>query len=122
MCDAAAANREGGGALHGLWDNSRYSDGLRIRCPGFDSQQGKEVFLYAIASIPDLGPTHPRIQWVPGAPFPGLRGRGVKLTTELKSSAEVKSGGALPPLPAVLNGTLYSFAYSLMLLPIPQIT
>jgi hypothetical protein len=32
--------------------------------PGFDSQHGKETFLFSTASRPALGPTQPHIQWV----------------------------------------------------------
>jgi hypothetical protein len=40
---------------------SRYSDGLRAGQPCYDSRYGK-IFLFSIASIPPLGPTHPPIQ------------------------------------------------------------
>jgi hypothetical protein len=34
---------------------------------GFDSRQELGIFLFNTASRPDLGPTQPPIQWVPGA-------------------------------------------------------
>jgi hypothetical protein len=37
--------------------------------PGFDFLQGQKMFLYSITPRPDLWPTQPPIQWVPGA-FP----------------------------------------------------
>jgi hypothetical protein len=33
----------------------------------FESRQGLGIFLFSTASRPDLGPTQPPIQWVPGA-------------------------------------------------------
>jgi hypothetical protein len=35
---------------------------------GFESRQGVGTFLFTTASRPALGPTHPPIQWVSGAP------------------------------------------------------
>jgi hypothetical protein len=39
----------------------------------FDSWQGQEIFLFCIASRPDLGRTQPPIQWVVGAVALGLK-------------------------------------------------
>jgi hypothetical protein len=49
-----------------------YSDGLRVRQPRFDSQQGQQMFINFIVSWPDVLPTEPPTQWVPVALSPGL--------------------------------------------------
>jgi hypothetical protein len=49
---------------------SRYSDGLRIGVPGFDSRQCT-IILFSTASRQILGPRQPPMQWVPGAISPG---------------------------------------------------
>jgi hypothetical protein len=41
--------------------------GLQARLPGFDSQQGQEIFLFSIVSTPSMGSTQPPFQWIPGA-------------------------------------------------------
>jgi hypothetical protein len=46
------------------------------------------------ACRPALGPTQPPIQWVPGVKRPGR-----EADHSPPSSAEVKNGGAMPPLP-----------------------
>jgi hypothetical protein len=45
----------------------------------------------------DLGPTHLAIQWVPRSISPGVKRQGHKTP----STAEVKKGGAIPPLPHI---------------------
>jgi hypothetical protein len=45
-----------------------------------------------------LGPTQPRIQLVPGAVFPKVNRPGRDPDHSPVSSAEVKNGGAIPPL------------------------
>jgi hypothetical protein len=42
------------------------ANGLRAERPVFDSRQGLGI-LFVTASRPGLGPTHPPIQWIPGA-------------------------------------------------------
>jgi hypothetical protein len=68
--------------------------------PGFDSRQGKDIFLFSITSRPALGLTQPPIQWVPGAlsPWSKLLEREADHHSP-PSSAEVKNGGAIRPLP-----------------------
>jgi hypothetical protein len=78
---------------------SRYSDELRAGRPGFNSRQGQEIFLFSTAPRPALGPTQPPIQWVPGAFSPGVKWQGREADHSLSSSADVKNGGAVPPLP-----------------------
>jgi hypothetical protein len=78
---------------------SRYSDGLPAGRLLFDSRQGQEIFLYSTASGPTLGPTQSLMQCVPGAFSPGLKRQGREADHSPPSSAEVKNGGAIPPLP-----------------------
>jgi hypothetical protein len=55
---------------------------------------------------PVLGPTQPHIQWIPGVKRPGCEADHSPPTT-----AEVRNGGAIPPLPHVLVawGELYHY-------------
>jgi hypothetical protein len=56
----------------------------------------ERLFLFPTASRLALGPTKPPIQWVPRVQQPGR-----KTYQTPPSSAEVKNGGAIPPLPHV---------------------
>jgi hypothetical protein len=78
---------------------SWYSDGLQAGWPGFNSRQGQEIFLYSTASRLALGPTQLPNQWVPGALFPGVKRQGCEADCSTSSSAEVKNGGTIPPVP-----------------------
>jgi hypothetical protein len=69
---------------------TRRSDGLRAERPGFDSRQYK-IFPFSTASRPTLGPTHPPIQWVPGALSPVLKRPGREAYHSSPTSAEVKN-------------------------------
>jgi hypothetical protein len=61
---------------------SQYNVWLRTGRLGFDPRQRQSIFPVTSASRPDLGPTPPPIQWVPGALSRGVEcGRGVMLTT-----------------------------------------
>jgi hypothetical protein len=77
---------------------SRYSDGLRAGRPEFDSPQGQEIFLYSTASRPAVGSTQPPMQWVLESVSPGLRRSGHEADHSPLSVAEIKNGGAIPPL------------------------
>jgi hypothetical protein len=75
------------------------------------------VFPLPSASRPALGPTQPRLQWVPGALSPGVkRGRGVMLTTHpllvprLTKSRSYTSCHRNAPLGSV-TGPLYLYIY-----------
>jgi hypothetical protein len=56
-------------------------------------------FLFSTASTTTMGPTQPPIQWVLRAPSPEVKGAGHEADHPLPSSAEIKNGGAVPPLP-----------------------
>jgi hypothetical protein len=67
---------------------------------GLDGQglipgRGK-IFLFAIVSIPALGPTHPPVQWVLWAFSLGVKQRWHETDHLPPSNSE--NGGALPPL------------------------
>jgi hypothetical protein len=62
------------------------------------------IFLYSAASRQVLGPTQPPIQRVLGALSPGVKWPGGEADHSPGSSAEVKSGGGIPPLPIRLHG------------------
>jgi hypothetical protein len=66
---------------------------LRAERPEFDSRQGQQIFLFSIASKEALGPNQPPIKWVPG-----LKRQGRKANHPSPYSAQVKNGGAIPPL------------------------
>jgi hypothetical protein len=57
--------------------------------------------LFSMASRPTLGPTHLPIQSVLEAISPGLKRLGREADNSPPSSAEVKNGGIIPPLPHV---------------------
>jgi hypothetical protein len=50
-------------------------------------------------SIPVLEPTHPPMKWVPDALSLGVNRAGRESGHSPPSNADVKNGGALPPLP-----------------------
>jgi hypothetical protein len=66
------------------------------------------MFLFTIASKPALGPTQPPILWVAGALSLGLKRLGREANHSLLSSAEIKNGGAIPPLPIRLHGIVFN--------------
>jgi hypothetical protein len=87
------------GFLHKLNDlRSRHSDRLRAGRPGFDSRND-EIFLFSTPSRPALGPTQPPIQWVSGAISSEVKQPGREADHSPQSSAEVKNGRAILPLP-----------------------
>jgi hypothetical protein len=51
-----------------------------------------------------LGPAQPPVQWIPLTVSFGLKWQGCEADHSLPSSAEVKNGGALPPLPHPHDG------------------
>jgi hypothetical protein len=71
---------------------SRYCDGLEAERPWFDFHQEQEIFLYSTASRLALGPT----QW---AISPTVKRPGREADHSPLSSAGIKNGKAVPPLP-----------------------
>jgi hypothetical protein len=82
----------------------RYSDGLSAGRQGFDSRQGQKIVLLLTAYKPALGPIQPPIHWVPGALSPGVKRQGREADHSPPFSAEVKNGGAIPPIPHMSSG------------------
>jgi hypothetical protein len=63
----------------------------------FDRWQ--EICLYSTAPRPALGPTQPPIQWGTGVLSPAVKRPKRETDHSPPSGAEVKNGGAIPPLP-----------------------
>jgi hypothetical protein len=70
--------------------------GHRLNDRGFESLQGVRIYLFITASRPALGPTQPRIEWVPVAVSLGVKRPGREANHSPPSSAEVTP---TPPLP-----------------------
>jgi hypothetical protein len=60
------------------------------------------MFLFILVSRPVLGPTQPPIQWVPRALSPRLKRQRRDANRTPLSSAKVRNGGAIPPLPHIM--------------------
>jgi hypothetical protein len=73
---------------------------------GSRSGRGKIFSSSLLTSRPALGPTQPPIQLVPGAVSLGVKGQGREADHTPPSSAEVKNGGVIPPLPISLHGSV----------------
>jgi hypothetical protein len=54
------------------------------------STGGVKNLLFSTSSRPAMGPTQPPIQWVPGAPSPGIKWLGCEADHSPPTSAEVK--------------------------------
>jgi hypothetical protein len=75
----------------------RYSDGLRAGLPGLDFWQGKRVFL--LFSVQTVSGAHPACYRMDTeAPFPEGEVAGAWSWPQTSTNAEVKNGGAIPPL------------------------
>jgi hypothetical protein len=59
------------------------------------------IFFISTSSRLVLGPSQPLLQLVPGALPMGVKGPGHEADHISPSRAEVKNGGAIPPLPHV---------------------
>jgi hypothetical protein len=71
--------------------------GLQAGRPRFDPRRGK-IFPYSTAFRPALGPTQPPTKWVPGTISPGVKRQRPEADHSPPCTAEVKNGGAIPPL------------------------
>jgi hypothetical protein len=71
--------------------------GYELNGQGLTPSKGK-IFLSSTVFRLDLGPTQPPIQWVLGALSPGLKSLAREADYSPPSNAEVKNGGAIPPL------------------------
>jgi hypothetical protein len=72
----------------------------------FDSRQGRQIFLFSIASTPE--PTQPPIQGEPGTLSPRLKRPGREGNHSPSSSAEVKKVGVIPHCPICLHGVVFN--------------
>jgi hypothetical protein len=70
---------------------------LQAASPEFDSQQCK-IFLFSTAFQTDSGAHPASYPRSTGAFFPGVNQQGHEADHSALSSAEVKKGGAIPPL------------------------
>jgi hypothetical protein len=70
---------------------------LDSRGSRFDFRMGLGIFLFTTASRTALEPIQPPIQWVPAAPFLGVKRPGREADHSLPSSAEVSEWVALCP-------------------------
>jgi hypothetical protein len=75
--------------------------------PGFNFQQGQEIFLYSTASRLALRPIQPPKNQVPGALSTWVMQPGREAEHSTPSSGEVKYGGAVPPLPLCHHGIVH---------------
>jgi hypothetical protein len=70
-----------------------------IGVQGFNFQQGLGIFLFTTLSRPALIPTHPPIQWVPGALSSGVKQSGHETNHSPPSSVEVKYAWCYTSIP-----------------------
>jgi hypothetical protein len=91
--------------LYNLEQLSRYGDGL----DGWGSirWQGKEISLLFMASRPALGPIQSPSEWVPVGLPPGVKRPVSEFDHSPSSGAEVKNGGAVPPLLHMFSWSVY---------------
>jgi hypothetical protein len=75
-----------------------YNHGLWFGWQALDSWQGQEIYLYSVLSRLALVPTQSSVQWISGALSPRLKWLGHETDHSPAYSAEVKNGGATPPL------------------------
>jgi hypothetical protein len=68
-------------------------------CPGFESRQEQEIFLYRTTFRPALGPTQPHIQWLLRTISPGVKLLGRETDHSPPPIDEVTNDRAINPLP-----------------------
>jgi hypothetical protein len=89
-----------------LWTRST---GWTIGVLGFYSWRRLGIFLFTTASRTALGPTHPPIQWIPGAPSLGVKRQGIEADHSPPPSAEVKNAWSYTSTPPIrLHGVVLS--------------
>jgi hypothetical protein len=79
--------------------------GWTIEKSGFYFRQRQEILLYSTASRPALGPTHPPIQWVPGALSLGVKLPG-READHSSPSSDVKNSAAIIHSSTRLHGVV----------------
>jgi hypothetical protein len=72
--------------------------GYGLESRGSIPDRGKRFFPFSTAPRPAMEPTLPPVQWVAGVLFPGVKRLGRDADHSTPSNAEVKNGGAIPPL------------------------
>jgi hypothetical protein len=58
----------------------------------------QDFLLYVVQTVSEA-PTQPPIEWIPGVISAGVKRPGHEADRSPPSSAEVRNGGAIPPLP-----------------------
>jgi hypothetical protein len=69
----------------------RLATDWKIGFLGFDSRRGLGIFSFTTVSRTALGPTHPPIQWIPGALPLGVKRPGREADHSPPSRAEIKN-------------------------------
>jgi hypothetical protein len=69
----------------------KLSNSLQEEITGFESRQALVIFLFTTVPRPDLGPTQPPVQGVPGALSLGIKRRRRETENSPPSSADVKN-------------------------------
>jgi hypothetical protein len=80
------------GIVTGLHVGKNQGNGVRFLA-------GSSILLFSTAHRLALGRTHPPIRWVPGTVYPGVKRPWCEADKSPPSSAEVKNGRAVSPLP-----------------------
>jgi hypothetical protein len=89
-------------SIYGSRDNSmiqRLAMGWTIGVRVFNFRRGLGIFLFTIAFRLVPGPTEPRIKWVPGVLYLGVKRPVREADYSPPSSAEVKNAWSYTPLP-----------------------
>ena len=88
------------------------SRSIAVGVRGLSLSRAQDISNFSKTSRPDLGPTQPPVQCVPGD-FPGVKRLGVKLSTDLHLAPRLRMNGFLLPLPlygsVVWKGDKFTF-------------